>query len=137
MASAGDTLTLKGDPEGLTMDVTVNKVLQNARGEDEYTTPERGKRFVAIQVTLKNSGQIVYQDSPENGAVLVDAEGEQYMPSYQRVSGGQPLSTAKIGPGDRRRGYLVFEVPKKAKIATFQFTLNSGFAGETGEWTVT
>ncbi|WP_156325392.1 hypothetical protein [Nonomuraea sp. SBT364] len=39
-----------------------------------------------------------------------------------------------LAAGDQRRGTLVFEVPKNAKIERFQFALESGFAEQKGEW---
>src|SRR5829696_2008734 len=43
-------------------------------------------------------------------------------------------SSIKIAPGSKRAGCLTFEIPKTAKPAVFQFTLDSGFADVTGEW---
>jgi hypothetical protein len=40
----------------------------------------------------------------------------------------------KIAPGSKRAGCLTFEIPKTANPGVFQFTLDSGFADETGEW---
>jgi hypothetical protein len=43
-------------------------------------------------------------------------------------------ASVKIASGSKRAGCLVFEVKKRAKPAIFQFTMDSGFADETGEW---
>jgi hypothetical protein len=34
-----------------------------AKGKDEFNQPEKGQRFVAIQIALKNAGSIAYDDS--------------------------------------------------------------------------
>ena len=54
----------------------------------------------------------------------------------QRVSGGtRPSASVKLAPGGTALGYIVFEVPKAAKIKSVQFGTDSGF-GETGEWRI-
>ncbi|GAA0939600.1 MULTISPECIES: hypothetical protein [Streptomyces violaceusniger group] len=40
------------------------------------------------------------------------------------------------GRGDKALGWIVIEVPKASKVATLQFTMNSGFADETGQWKI-
>jgi hypothetical protein len=39
-------------------------------------------------------------------------------------------------PRDERVGFIVFQVPKGEKPDAFQFTLESGFASETGQWSL-
>lgn len=39
-----------------------------------------------------------------------------------------------ISPGDQRRGCLVFEVADDRDARLFQFTPDSGFGPNTGEW---
>ena len=43
-------------------------------------------------------------------------------------------SSVKIAPGDKRVGYISFEVPDGTKLTQFQFTLDSGFGPDTGQW---
>ncbi|MFH9892073.1 hypothetical protein ACH4O0_26375 [Streptomyces luteogriseus] len=70
-AAVGDALDLKGLEDGEALAVTVVKVVDPARAENEYSTPDVGLRFVAVQFRLKNTGTAVYSDSPSNGARLV------------------------------------------------------------------
>ncbi len=86
-------------------------------------------------MTLANRGQVVYDDSPDNGAKLIDAQGRQYNSRLHQVSEGQSFGgSATISVGDRRKGMIVFEVPEGTELAKFQFALNSGFADQKGEW---
>ncbi|MGI5285320.1 DUF4352 domain-containing protein [Nonomuraea polychroma] len=82
-AKIGDAITLEGNDPGLKVAVTVNWLFSPATPADTFTKPQTGKRFVAVEVTLTNQGQAVYSDSPTNGAVLIDAEGQQYR-AYRR-----------------------------------------------------
>lgn len=134
-AKVGDTITLKGNDEGMKVAVTVVKVAQKAEGKDEFNQPEPGQRFAAVQIRLKNVGTIAYDDSPGNGAKVVDAQDQQYESYLGDVALGPSIgSDVKLAPGSTRKGYLVFSVPKKAKLTKFQFTLDSGFATQSGEW---
>jgi hypothetical protein len=84
----GDVLDLKGLEDGEALAVTVVRVVDPARAEDEYSTPDAGKRFVAVQFRLKNTGTAVYSDSPGNGARLVDAQGQQFDSTYEGTAAG-------------------------------------------------
>ncbi|TMR94342.1 DUF4352 domain-containing protein [Nonomuraea basaltis] len=136
-ATVGGSLTLEGTDPGLQMTVTVNKLVNPATPAQDFMKPKTGNKFVAVQVTLSNVGQAVYSDAPTNGALLIDGEGQQYRSTFYEVREGQPFGgMATINNGDSRKGVIVFEVPETAKPAKFQFGLNSGFADQKGEWTL-
>ncbi|MEU4578009.1 DUF4352 domain-containing protein [Nonomuraea sp. NPDC023979] len=135
-ATVGGSLTLEGRDPGLKMTVTVTRVVDPAT-PDQFSKPETGSKLVAIELTLVNSGQAVYDDSPTNGATLIDAEGQQYRSTYSDVREGQEFGgSSTINTGDTRKGVIVFEVPEKAGLGKFQFALDSGFADQKGEWTL-
>ncbi len=135
-AKVGDTIQLRGTDEGLVIDATVVKLVDPATPQEGFE-PEPGIRLVALQVRLNNSGTIVYDDSPSNGAVLIDSQGQSFDEYGAYIKEGPGLANAKISPGDSRLGFLVWQVPEASQLATFQFTLDSGFAPETGEWSLT
>jgi len=129
----GGTLTLAGSDSGLQMAVTLLKVVDPAKAADKYLAPGKGKRYAAFQVRLANVGDLPYNDSPSNGAAVIDTQDQQFSASI--LDAVEPeLGSPRIRPGDQRVGYITFEVPKAAKLRAFQFTLDSGFGPETGEW---
>ncbi|PZG20587.1 DUF4352 domain-containing protein [Nonomuraea aridisoli] len=133
-AKVGDTITLQGYEPAVKVAVTVAKVYPNRPG-GEFDQPQDGHRFYAVQLVLKNVGEAGYGDSPGNGAYLIDSEGQQHSTTYASVQGLQGFEgTVTMGPGDTRRGVIVFEVPENAKIDRLQFALESGFADQKGEW---
>lgn len=137
VAKVGDTITLAGNEEGLKVDATLKKWLDPAKGSDEFNKPQAGKRWVAAQFELVNKGTIVYDDSPSNGTQVADTEGQRFTAWYGEIAAGpQMASGAKVPPGDKVLGWIVYEVPKNSKITTVQFGLNSGFAEQTGQWSV-
>jgi hypothetical protein len=136
-AAVGGTITLQGMDPGLKVKVTVTKLVNPATPAQDFMKPKAGNRFVAVEVTLENVGEAVYSDAPTNSGILIDGEGQQYRSTFSDVREGQGFGgTATINKGDSRKGVIVFEVPEGAKLAKFQFGLNSGFAQQKGEWTL-
>jgi hypothetical protein len=90
---------------------------------------------VAIDLVLRNTGSSPYNDSPGNGAELIDTQDRGYTEAFNESPSCHHLgSSVRLASGAKRAGCLVFEVKKDAKPALFQFTMDSGFADETGEW---
>lgn len=133
-AKVGSAIVLAGQSSEK-MTVTLVKVTDPAKGADEYTTPAAGKHFVAVQLRLLNSGTVAYQDSPDNGARLVGADGSQFDPTVATTTVGTGFGGhVNVAPGATALGVITFEVPDGAKPAQFQFALDSGFADQTGQW---
>jgi hypothetical protein len=136
-ARVGSTLTLTGNGTGEKMAVTVTRVIRHAQPADEFSTPDPGKRFYAVQFRLADTGTAAYSDSPSNGAAVVDADGQSYESTLYDVAECQSFpGTENIAAGDKGIGCIVFEVPDGAKITEVQFTLDSGFGPGTGQWAV-
>jgi Domain of unknown function (DUF4352) len=135
-AKLGDTLTLTGNG-GEAIAVTVNQVMDPLQ-VSQYEQPDAGQRFIGVQITLKNVGSIPYSDAPSNGAALLSNINEQA--KAQIVTGGPCgndfQSSANIAPGDTQQGCIPFEMPTGQTANAFQFTLNSGFGHDTGQWSL-
>ncbi|MGV9625430.1 DUF4352 domain-containing protein [Streptomyces sp. NPDC003487] len=136
-AKVGDTITLKGMSEGEQLDVTVKKFLDPAKGANEFNQPQAGKKWVAVQLQLDNTGSKAYSDSPANGAKVADADGQRFDSWFGEVAAGPAMaSDLNLPAGEKALGWIVFEVPKTSKIVTIQYGMNSGFAEQTGQWKV-
>lgn len=132
----GDTITLHGTDDGSKLAVTLVTWVDPAKAA-EFFTPSAGKRYVAAQIRLTNTGTAAYDDTPSNGMQLADGEGQRFGATFAEVSTGPAMpSDVKLSPGDKALGYVVFEVPKKSKIVSVQFAMDSGFADETGRWII-
>ncbi|QKW08264.1 DUF4352 domain-containing protein [Streptomyces sp. NA04227] len=137
VAAVGDTITVKGFENGEQLAVTVKKFLDPAKGADEFNQPQSGKKWVAAQFELKNTGTKVYADSPGNGAQVADVQGQRFDAWFGEISAGPSMtSDANVPPGEKALGWIVFEIPTSSKITTVQFAMNSGFAQQTGQWKV-
>jgi hypothetical protein len=136
-ARLGSTITLTGNNSGEKMAVTVTKIVSHAQPADQFSTPDPGKRFYAVQFRLANTGSAAYSDSPSNGAAVVDSAGQSYQATIGDVTGCESFpGTENIAAGDKGLGCVVFQVPDEAKITKVQFTLDSGFGPATGQWDV-
>lgn len=134
-AKVGDTITLTGTDKGSKLDVTVVKIADPAKSSDEFSTPETGNRWIGIQFQLVNTGTTAYSDSPGNGTQIADTQGQQFTSTFADITAGPSMaSSVNLKPGAKALGWIVFEVPKASRAATVQFTMDSGFADQTGEW---
>lgn len=137
LATVGDTLTLQGSG-GESLAVTVDQVMDPLPvGSDDQA--DGGQRFVGVQITLRNVGSVPYSDSPSNGATLLSNTNEQ---AQREIVTGGPCgndfaSSVNISPGDTEQGCVPFEMPTGQTSNAFQFTLDSGFANQTGQWSLT
>lgn len=135
VAKVGDTLGLKGVEAGNELDVTVVKVVDNAKSSDEFFAPEDGNRWIGVQFQLVNTGTKVYSDAPMNGAKIADDQGQQFGTTIADITAGPSMSAdVRLKPGGKALGWIVFEVPKASKAATVTFGMDSGFAEQIGEW---
>jgi len=136
-AGIGAAITLSGNSSGEQMSVTVTKVISDAVPSDEFNGAPSGDRLYAVQFRLSDTGSAAYSDAPSNGAAVIDSAGQSYQSGFETVSSCQGFGgTENIAAGESGLGCIVFEVPKAAKIAKVQFTLDSGFGPETGQWDV-
>ncbi len=136
-AQVGDALDLTGSDTGSRMEVTVTRVVDPAAAADEFSTPDPGDRFVSVQFRLQDVGSAVYTDAPSNGAEIIDSTGQGYNASFDDSAAGPQFPAPEhIAPGDSALGFVTFQVPNGVRVAKVQFTLDSGFADDTGQWNV-
>ncbi|MFD0687934.1 DUF4352 domain-containing protein [Actinomadura fibrosa] len=136
VAGVGGTIDLSGMRD-VRMAVTLSKVVSDAESGSEFERPAAGKRFYAVRFTMRNIGAVAYDDSPSNGAQIVDGADESYEATVVAgLAAGSTMDSATIAPGDTRKGYVVFEIPAEARIVRVRFALDSGLADDTGQWRV-
>ncbi|MFJ8470025.1 DUF4352 domain-containing protein [Streptomyces swartbergensis] len=124
VASVGDTINLIGQEEGERVAVTVVKVVDPAKPENEFSSPDAGMRLVAVQFRLKNIGTQVIDEAPDNGAKIRDRQGQQFNSTITGTAAGPDFGgSVTLTPGDTALGFIVFEVPTASKIDRIQFTL--------------
>ena len=136
-AGIGDTLELKDAQAQLQVTVTKTK---RVPAYSEYGM-QLHPALYAVQITVKNLGETVYDDSISNCIALIDAKDQSHNAEFA-VSGpgGNELpgmiESVKIRPGDRRSGWVFFALGEKEKPRAFQFTPESGMGEQVGEWSL-
>ncbi|PZG14995.1 hypothetical protein C1J01_25370 [Nonomuraea aridisoli] len=131
----GRTLTLKGMQEGSIVDVTVDQVFREVETTYPTIVPRSGNRLMAVQITLTNKSSLVYRDSPHMGASVVDSQDQEFEAGWEELANGRHFKgTLTLEPGDSGTGLVVFQVPEKAKVVTFKFGLDGGWAEQHGVW---
>jgi hypothetical protein len=136
-APVGSAVVLTGSSAGEQMTVTVVKVFNDPRAASEFDTAGQGDRLYAVQFRLNDTGSSAYSDTPSNGTVAVDSAGQTFYPSLKNVVACDSFPVAEeISAGRSGLGCIVFEVPESARITLVQFTLDSGYGPETGQWKI-
>lgn len=136
-AKVGDVITLKDDSDTQQIAVKLSKVITAGAAANDMVNAEAGKRLYGVEVILKNTGTGTLNDSPGTGAKVVDDEGQEYEQSlFGEIGGAHKLGEVTLAPGKLRKGVIVFEVPKDAKIVEFLMALSSGYASQKGSWTI-
>jgi hypothetical protein len=136
-AGIGDTLELKDSMAQLQVTVTAAKRLPALSAYGTQVHPA----LYGVQITVKNLGSKVYDDSVTNGVALIDAKDQSHDPEFMvsDANGNElpgQIDQVKIRPGDRRSGWVFFALGKKLKARSFQLTPSSGFGEQVGEWSL-
>jgi hypothetical protein len=126
------SVTLRGF-EGLRMNVRILRVFDPAEA-GELDEPPAGKRLVGVEIRLRNVGAKTYSDSPGNGADLVTGGGKAIDATITTGGDCDTAGSLRVPRGQTRTTCLAFDVPDGARLKYFEFTLNSGFANQTGQW---
>lgn len=136
-AHVGDSIELDAS-NGDHVTVTLIAVKGHVRATDGFSHPDRGKRYAAAQVSIEmpTGAKEAYDDSPSNGAAVLTTDGESFDADLPTdTTAGHALDSVRITPGRTVKGWLVFQVPRAARLDAFQFSLESGF-GNGGEWQI-
>jgi len=133
----GTPVTLK-DQQGNTMDVTATQVFDNATGVDSFETPAVGKRFIAVQFNIKDTGSGTIDQSADSDVTLQDSSSQSYETDFSDVNEcqGFPSGAIKLGPGQSALGCAVFQIPATASAASVKFSPDFGLADNSATWTI-
>ena len=133
-AKIGSTVNIGGS-KGLA--VTLSQVIDPATGNpDDDSTPDPGKRFVAVDLTIVNNGTASYQDDANNDVTLIGTDNQSYTPDFNDVTECTNFDSGQytLAAGESTTGCVVFQVPDGVNAAKVQFQTTSGLSSSTGEW---
>ncbi|ACU71809.1 hypothetical protein Caci_2900 [Catenulispora acidiphila DSM 44928] len=134
-AGLGDTVKISGRNAKLA--VTLVKIVDPAKGSDEFTVPDAGKHFVALQVRVVNQGSGVYSDDPQADVTVKNAAGETMSIAFATTTAGADMpSSVNLTAGDTALGFVDFQVPDGQKITQVQYALTSLGGDNVAQWTI-
>ncbi|MEV7545344.1 hypothetical protein [Streptomyces sp. NPDC089915] len=130
---SGETVSLDGDRPGERLDVTLTRVVDPAG-----PAPAPGAdRLVAVELRLRNTGTVPYEDSPAPAAHLLDTTGRRFTGLSGATDAGQALPDAvTLAPGGSATGYVTFRLPSEARPAAVQFALDGGLGDDVAHWSL-
>jgi hypothetical protein len=137
LAHVGASLRLS-DETGKTFSVTLSKIMDPAQPGDQFTTPDNGKRFVAVVLVINDNGQQAIDEGANNDVSVIGSDNQTYNADFNNVAGCTNFNEGqvKLGAGESATGCVVFQLPSGVSVAKVQFSPSSGFSNQFGEWLV-
>jgi hypothetical protein len=108
-------------------DVTLHQVQDPFAPTNEFETPQAGNRFVAVEVEVRNTGSERAPMSTLLGAELTDSMSRPW--NVALAGTDLPQLDGEVGPGEARRGWIVFEVAQDATELRLRIKGNLTAAG--------
>jgi hypothetical protein len=124
------------DASGNVITITLNAIEDPAKGADQYTAPDTGKRFVAAKFTIVGKTG-TFSDDANSDASLIGSDNQTYSPDFSNVAGCTNFNngTYTVTPGQTSVGCVVFQVPNGVKPAEIEW--NAIFSsGAPATWTI-
>jgi len=86
-----------------------------------FYEPESGKKLIAIEIIVGNISGEALSVNPLY-ATLLDSEGFIYQPELAGRDG--QIVTVYLGPGEKARGWVAFEIPEGATAASVKYAVD-------------
>lgn len=88
---------------------------------DDFSQPDEGKMFVAVDLLLVNQGDRTITVSSMLQMSLKDATGQKYNVDLMTSTASGSIPEGELSPGERVRGKVGFQVPQDASGLVFVF----------------
>jgi hypothetical protein len=115
--------------------VTLTKVIDPANGENQFTVPDAGQRFVGLVFRVEALTGSPQDEDANNDAVIIGGNGQNYSADFEGIAGYTNFDhgAIRVSKGETVTGSVTFQLPKNVTVSTVQWTALSGF-GSTVEW---
>ncbi len=105
-------------PRGGKIRVTVHRLTDPARSSNQFNKPDG--RWVLVEATVENIGTDSYSFNPLSLKLQTD-ESYSYTRGNHAGHSEPDLRLTTLGPGQKTRGYLAFDVPGSQRITALLF----------------
>ncbi len=133
----GEPISVAGSAMRPPLDVTASTV-DVTRSRTPGMRAARGQMLVAVELTIRNSGDLPWVSEPGTSVVLRDEATASYRTAaeFTRVEAGRVLpSEIQLKPGRKLHGYMVFEVPRRTTITQIELSVGPA-QPQTVRWSV-
>jgi hypothetical protein len=139
----GDTLELNGSGLGNKdpSDHTKNKIkvtLTKIKGPFKGYDIKSNRKLIGLQFKFVNTGTLLYENPQPSGKLKVAGGSSGKQTNLIQIDGSKDPCvnpSLKLKPGKSKSVCIAFDVPKKGKLGTFEYTSDSGY-GDTAQWTL-
>ena len=132
----GSSFDLK-DGSGSLYQVTLARVIDPATGENQFTVPQGGKRFVGLVFEVKALTGSPQNEDANNDAVVIGGDAQTYSADFSGIAGHTNFDHGmiRVAQGETVTGSVTFQVPNGVTVSKVKWTALSGY-GSTAEWIV-
>ncbi|HEX8086279.1 MAG TPA: hypothetical protein VF529_18460 [Solirubrobacteraceae bacterium] len=127
---AGEALVLNSKPKR----VLIRADLDSTPDVGEGVAPADGRRLVAVVISVENVAARTVRVSPASSLAVIDSTGQEATRRPDRC--GRTLERARLGPGHRRSGCVLFETASDTTVAQIRYTLTGARRQVAGLWSV-
>jgi hypothetical protein len=122
----GDTFLLRGLDYTSQANVTLTQWLDLAHASIGYFEPGPDQRLVAAKFKVESNGSGPYSSPGYMEARVFDSAGKPYVGTPSVIKEGDTLpNTMNLQPGENATGWVVFKVPKDAKITDVCYQMDT------------
>ena len=135
VAHVGSTLSVAGF-NGESLDVTLAQIIDPATSNQNAVLA--GTRFVATELTIKNTSGAALTGDADNDATIVGSDGQTYTPATFTVAECTNFDYGQyqLAAGESANGCVTFALPTGVTAAKFKFDTSGGSLGAFGEWVI-
>ena len=126
------------DESGDQASVTLTQVIDPATSDNQYLTPDPGKRFVATVLTIRNTGSSALQGDADSDSTLIGSDNQSYTADFSSVSECTNFANGsyQLNVGESVNGCVTFQLPIGVSPSKFKYSASGGFGGAFSEWLI-
>lgn len=113
-------------------------VMDPAQGADQFTTPDPGKRFVAVELSITNQSSGTDSNDANDNTSVVGSNKQVYSSDVSSVAECTNFDDGlyTLSKGENEVGCVTFQLPTGVSVAKIQYNPNAGFSTNNAQWTL-
>ena len=133
VAHTGSTIAVAGNNSKA--NVTLNQVIDPATGADSFSTPDNGKRFVGIKMTIQNTGSSTLNDDANITVSVIGSDNQSYTPDFNSIAECTNYDNGSytLAANESVTGCTTFQLPTGITVTRVKYEPTS-LGGTSGEW---